>query len=189
MHSSFIQPSTQPNAIPILESRRDYAPCHVTLAGSGERSPAIEYNGSYYSFFRVETTQARALQVASRLQQRYQPILTQIPKGYAIWTLEAGAIALPKRLRSTPSVGDESTYRLLMSASQYRSCAVRVPDLNQSLEAIAHQGNYYSRFKTVNTVDDAIAMARRLPTGDMALITKTGPQFSLWIHERDATLA
>lgn len=75
--------------IRVLQSRNRYKTCHVQIVGVSHWLPAIEVDGCYYSFFRVLKSQPEALQTSYRLsQQGDRPVITQIPKGYAVWVLE-----------------------------------------------------------------------------------------------------
>ncbi|MGG6293185.1 hypothetical protein ACQ4M4_02085 [Leptolyngbya sp. AN02str] len=189
MPSSLVNSNHNNPALKILESRQVYTPCHIYMPETGERSPAIAYQGEYYSFFRVEATRQRAIEVATKLQRNYHPIITQIPKGYAIWTLEAQAQAAQMAsgtIATELAQFGEPAYHLLISPGQYTPCLIRVPDLDQSLQAIAYNNLFYSLFKSVSTIEEAIDITKRLPPGDRAVITKQTGRYSLWIHEPEA---
>lgn len=130
--SRFNAMSLAPN-IQILRSRDRYTTCHVRAAGGNEHHwlPAIEVDGFYYSFFRVAKTQARALQISSRLsRQGDRPIITQIPKGYAIWVLEVEPQLNSKsRLQSFI---DESMDELMAESASRRPSYLDDPSLSDA---------------------------------------------------------
>lgn len=181
------------SSLTILQSRDEYCPCHIYLPDSGDRVAAIRVNGAYYGFFRVEKTENQASKVCAKLSDRgYVPILTKISKGFAIWTLESGAqlVSTAPRTGSAPiSTTKELPYKILVSDSQYKFCNVRLPDLNQQLMAIAFDGRYYSLFKTLDNVQQAVQTVKKLSQrGDETVITKNAKGYGLWVFEPDAYL-
>lgn len=177
----------------ILQSRHEYRPCHVYLPDSSDRVAAITVNGEYYSFFRVEKTEKRANEVCNKLSQRgYTPILTQIPKGFAIWTLEPDAqlVVADSTASLTPSTPEqELSYKILVSTSQYKFCNIRVPDLKKQLIAIDFEDRYYSLFKTIDDVQQAVQIVKKLShRGSETVITKNAKGYGLWVLEPDAYL-
>lgn len=156
-------------------SRNQYKSCHIRVAN--ELLAAIYVNHRYYSFFKVaDATMARKL--IDRLEQRGdRVVLTQTPKGYAIWVLELDAQPLRKTVPC----------RILTSSTQYRLCQIRVPDLDQDLSAIESDNSYYSLFRLVETIEQALPLIDKLSDrGDQFVITKTQVGYSLWILEADA---
>lgn len=168
-------------AVRVIEFRHQYQPCHIQTPDVEARVAAIELDGEYYSFFRVEANQFAALKLASRLQQRKDvPIVTQIPKGYAIWVLEPDA----RRVSASTA-----SYQVLQ-AQKYRLCYIRVPDLEQPLAAILFEDKYYSSFRTIEDLQPAQQIIQKLShRGDEIVITKTADGFGIWVLEPDATLA
>lgn len=178
----------------ILQSRYDYRPCHVYLPDSSDRIAAIAVSSEYYSFFRVEKTEKRANEVCNKLKQRgYTPILTKIPKGLAIWTLEPDAqlVSVDTVAEVTPSITEqELSYKILVSTSQYKFCNIRVPDLKKELIAIDFENRYYSLFKTIDDVQQAVQIVKKLShRGSEMVITKNAKGYGLWVFEPDAYLA
>lgn len=169
-------------AVRVIESRHQYQPCHIQTPDVEARVAAIELDGKYYSFFRVEANQSAALKLASRLQQRGDvPIVTQIPKGYAIWVLEPDA----RRVSASTA-----SYKILQEQNQYRLCYIRVPDLEKPLAAILFEGKYYSSFRTIEDLQPAQQIIQKLShRGDKIVVTKTADGFGIWVLEPDATLA
>jgi hypothetical protein len=211
--SSFnpVPASDFPHVLPIkvLESRAEYRPCHIVLSDSNERTAAIALAGEYYSFFRVEKSEARAQAICAKLMQRgHRPVITRVPKGLAVWTLEpnaqvappaatAGLSSRPSRplLHSSASAPLENAateaqvapYRILVSPDQYKFCNVRVPDLDKRLMAICVEGLYYSLFKTLEDVQQAVQIVKKLNhRGSETIITKNARGYSLWVLEPDA---
>jgi hypothetical protein len=189
---SFISPS-----IKILRSRSQYRSCHIRVPDSEQCLAAICLDQSYYSFFKFEKDQNRASQVAGRLNHRGDvSIITETPKGYAIWILETEA-KLAQSLRAKYSVTDpperspqQQSYSILTSRSQYRPCHIRVPDLEKPLAAIAFNGNYYSLFKVVEDVQQAKQIIAKLShRGDSTVITKSLKGYGLWVLEPEGYIA
>lgn len=186
-------PNVPPLSPTVLQSRNEYRPCHIYLPDSGDRIAAISFKGEYYSFFRVEKTENHALKVCNKLSQRgYVPILTKISKGLAIWTLESSAQLVPVNTISdaaSDSTHQELLYKILVSDSQYKFCSIRVPDLQNQLIAIAFEGRYYSLFKTVDDVQQAVQIVKKLShRGSEAVITKSSKGYGLWVFEPDGVL-
>lgn len=182
----------------ILESRTLYRSCHIVLTETGERMPAITYGNQFYSFFRSERDRARALELAAKLRQRdHLPLLTQTPKGFAIWIFEPDALLAPQRAiaQSFTRVDSsrtalDSSYRILTSTDSYQTCEICVPDLDKRLSAILYEGRFYSLFKTVDDIDQAAQIINRLSyRGDETVIIQSMEGMSLWILEPDGFLA
>lgn len=219
---SNLSPSGLPTA-EILELRTDYRSCHIVLPDSNERTAAIAFAGEYYSFFRVEKSEARAQSICAKLIQRgHRPVITRVPKGFVVWTLEPNAQIAPKAaaasppnaanhppqhsspnspqnsfLNSLPSAPLEEAateapiapYRILVSPEQYKFCNIRVPDLDKRLMAICVDGLFYSLFKTLEDVQQAVQIVKKLNyRGNETIITKNARGYSLWVLEPDARM-
>ncbi|MBD2092797.1 hypothetical protein H6F67_23385 [Microcoleus sp. FACHB-1515] len=158
-----------------LLKRQDYQTCHVRVAG--ESLAAICVDRCYYSFFKIANAQTAA-KLIDRLQQRGdRAVLTQTPKGYAIWVLELDALPLSKIV----------PYRILSDTAQYRLCQIRVPDLDQNLSAIEFENRYYSLFRLTENSEQALPIVDKLSDrGDQIIITETQAGYSLWILEAEA---
>jgi hypothetical protein len=182
----------------ILESRTLYRSCHIVLTETGERMPAITYGNQFYSFFRSERDRARALELATKLRQRdHLPLLTQTPKGFAIWVFEPDALLAPQQAIA-PSFKSadfspaslDSSYRVLTSPDSYQTCEICVPDLDKRLSAILYEGRFYSLFKTVDDIEQAAQIINRLSyRGDETVIIQSMEGMSLWILEPDGFMA
>ncbi|QKD81252.1 hypothetical protein HPC62_02870 [Thermoleptolyngbya sichuanensis A183] len=202
-------PSSTLPTVEILELRTDYRSCHIVLPDSNERTAAIALAGEYYSFFRVEKSEARAQSICAKLMQRgHRPVITRVPKGFVVWTLEPNAQlatqATSARLSDTSSSLNSSTgapsekaatdapvapYRILVSPDQYKFCNIRVPDLDKRLMAICVDGLFYSLFKTLEDVQQAVQIVKKLNyRGNETIITKNAKGYSLWVLEPDARM-
>ncbi|MFQ3615342.1 MAG: hypothetical protein SNJ57_00595 [Cyanobacteriota bacterium] len=214
-------PNGSPSRVPpvkILEFRTDYRSCHIVLPDSNERTAAIALDGEYYSFFRVEKSEARAQSICAKLTQRgHRPVITRVPKGFAVWTLEPNAQIAPKTtsvrpsnapnhptlnlssdspsdslpvpLEATPTEAPIAPYRILVSPDQYKFCNIRVPDLDKRLMAVCVDGLFYSLFKTLEDVQQAVQIVKKLNyRGNETIITKNAKGYSLWVLEPDARI-
>lgn len=75
----------------ILEPHQ-YKRCHVRVPDLEKRLAALKVDDLYYSFFKVLPDRENAEQVISQLQNKGDRlVVTQTPKGYAIWVLEPEA--------------------------------------------------------------------------------------------------
>jgi len=210
-------------AVKILERRTDYRSCHIVLPESNERTAAIAHAGEYYSFFRVEKSEARAQSICAKLMQRgHCPVVTRVPKGFAVWTLEPNAQIAPRVTPVSPSSATSrppqdsspqspqnafpqastdapleaaatespiAPYRILVSPEQYKFCNIRVPDLDKRLMAICVDGSFYSLFKTLEDVQQAVQLVKKLNyRGNETIITKNARGYSLWVLEPDAQM-
>lgn len=188
-----VPPLVPPLAPQILKSRAQYCCCHVYTDESSQRLAAILVHGKYYSFFRVEKSQDRAVEIANRLASRGNfPLITQMPTGFGLWVLEPGAYPIGDRRSSVRPAGDSlspSPYKILASRHQYKTCYIQVPDLDKRLAAIFLDGHYYSLFKIVETIQDVLQIAQRLKCGrEEAVITKLKRGYGLWVLEPNAML-
>lgn len=80
-------------------------------------------------------------------------------------------------------------YRILVSPDQYKFCNIRVPDLDKRLMAICVDGLFYSLFKTLEDVQQAVQIVKKLNyRGHETIITKNARGYSLWVLEPDARM-
>jgi hypothetical protein len=184
---AFSQPSTMTPHL--LESRSRYRSCHIVLNDTGERMPAIQFDGEYYSFFRSVPDKQRALELGSKLQNRgHAAVITKTPKGFVVWAYEQSARPAKPRSKSVANSGFDTPYRLLTSPRDYQTCQIRVPDLDKQLSAIQYEGRLYSLFKTVESLQQASQIIKRLSyRGDETVILQSEDGYSLCILEPDAT--
>jgi hypothetical protein len=180
------------SSIKFLKFRNQYHSCHIHVPDSESCLAAIFFDRAYYSFFKFEKDYNRASQVATRLTHRGDlSVITETPKGYAIWILEPEAKPSQPSQTTYSSIGQpqqsllqKQSYNILTSRSQYRPCHIRVPDLDKPLAAIAFNGNYYSLFKVVEDVKQAKQLIIRLShRGDATVITKSVKGYGLWVLE------
>lgn len=149
---------------------------------------AIMVEQKYYSLIKVSKDTHKTLTICSRLMQRGgEVVITKIPKGNAIWRYEPDAVV--DGLPASPSSEMTNTpiCKILDSPSQYQPCLIRVPDLDDRLQAIQVVGRYYGLFKTVETRQQALEIASRLGRrGDNSIITRDSQGESVWVWEPDA---
>jgi hypothetical protein len=162
-------------SISILESRNQYRCCHIQVPDLEERVAAIHTGGRYYSFFRVEQDKQRALEMAQRLGNRGEAsVITQTPRGFALWVNEPEAQPhAPKKSSARNAVNSTQPVSALTKAGEeFLHCFIRVPDLDKRLAAIYVQDQYYSLFKTVETMSAVMDLLERLSQrGDRAVVT------------------
>lgn len=77
--------------------------------------------------------------------------------------------------------------KILEFRSQYQSCRIRVPDLEQSVAAILVDRQYYSFFKALKEAEKVLAIVAKLGNrGDSTAITKTASGYAIWVIEPEA---
>ncbi|MEO1211476.1 MAG: hypothetical protein AAFX78_18340 [Cyanobacteria bacterium J06638_20] len=174
----------------VLESRDRYRSCHVVLSDTGERLAAIQFDGNYYSFFRSVTEKQRALELSRKLQNRGDSVvITKTPKGFVLWVLETTATPAKSKAKASKKSKADTPYRLLTSPNDCQPCQITVPDLDKQLAAVRYNGKLYSLFKTVETLQQANQIIKRLSyQGDETIILQTTEGFSLLILEPDAVM-
>ncbi|MBF2078833.1 MAG: hypothetical protein IGR76_10020 [Synechococcales cyanobacterium T60_A2020_003] len=180
---------SDPPSIPLLRDRHQYQSCHILLPDH-HRVAALQFENQYYSFFKTELDGSVAMKVAGRLQERGDRlIITQIPKGFALWVWEPKALPIGRSSLTLSALQTDASHPVLESRYDYTLCHVRVPDLDKRLAAIAYQDHYYSLFKTVDTLDEATRIGTKLGRrGERIVITKTANGYGLWVLEPDARL-
>lgn len=76
----------------ILESCQQYQTCRITVPHLKRRLFAVLINNEYYSFFRIEKTKEKVLEIMVKLGDSVEKMaITQTAKGYVIWNLEPEA--------------------------------------------------------------------------------------------------
>lgn len=148
----------QPNA---------YRLCQIQVPDLDQSLRALRMRGRYYSLFRTVGSASEAQDLLSRLQGRGDvAVATREEKGYGIWVLEPARI-VPRQ--------------------EFKTCHVRVPDLEEALPAIALDDEYYSFFKTAETLDQAqIWLDKLQQKGDFVVLTQAGKRLGLWVYEPEA---
>lgn len=173
----------------ILLSRNQYRACHIRLPGESQRLAAVLVEGQYYSLFKVVKDRPKALETCARLASRgNQTVITQTAKGDAIWILEPDAYQDSTRttnLTATPA--DNRVVRVIEARNEYKSCHIRVPDLDKPMAAIQVEDKYYGLLKVVDTRPQAIDVAQRLlRKGNEAVVTRLAQGFGIWVWEIEA---
>lgn len=75
-----------------LISPSDYQPRRIRVPDLDQALVALEIAGQYYSLLRIEKNLDKAVEVVTQLERRQdQGVMTETPKGYAIWVLEPEA--------------------------------------------------------------------------------------------------
>jgi hypothetical protein len=76
----------------IIDKCKHYQTCRIKVPHLKRRLFAILINDQYYSFFRVEKTKDKVLEIMVKLGHRVEKMaITQTVKGYVIWNLEPQA--------------------------------------------------------------------------------------------------
>jgi hypothetical protein len=75
-----------------------YRGCHVRVEDMPERLAAIAVDSEFYSFFKMVSDRDKALDIVARLfDAGDDALITENPKGYAIWLLEPTAVLAQRR--------------------------------------------------------------------------------------------
>ena len=93
------------------------------------------------------------------------------------------------QVQSGPTKSDRTVAptKILESRIQYKSCRIRVPDLEQPVAAILVDRHYYSFFKAVQEASKVLAIAAKLGNrGDSTAITKTASGYAIWVIDPEA---
>lgn len=79
--------------------------------------------------------------------------------------------------------------KIIQSQNQYRTCQIRVPDLQQPIPAIRVDNEFYSFFKAVEEAGKTLEIVAKLGSGgDSTVITKTAKGYVIWVKEPFAEL-
>lgn len=93
------------------------------------------------------------------------------------------------QVQSQPTKSDHTVAptKILELRSQYKSCRIRVPDLEQPVAAILVDGEYYSFFKAVKEAEKVLTIVAKLGNrGDSTAITKTASGYAIWVIEPES---
>ena len=86
--------------------------------------------------------------------------------------------------KSAPVV---ASTKVLELRTQYKSCRIRVPDLEQPVAAILVDREYYSFFQAIKEAEKVLAIVAKLGNrGDSTAITKTASGYAIWVMELEA---
>ncbi|HBW58218.1 MAG TPA: hypothetical protein DEF27_10595 [Oscillatoriales bacterium UBA8482] len=89
---------------------------------------------------------------------------------------------------TTQTTGTAPT-KIIQSQNQYRTCQIKVPDLDKPVGAVCVDGEYYSFFKAVEAADKTLEIVAKLgKVGDSTVITKTPKGYAIWVQEPNAQL-
>jgi len=171
----------------ILADRQQYTTCHVQVPDLEQRLSAIQLGGTFYSFFQVATDARKAIAVLTKLVYRNEAaVLTKMPRGYGIWVEEPDATRVGKPATSVSPMTPASCL-VLVSQYPHKQCRIQVPDLPQSVEAIAVDQSYYSIFKIGLAGEQALELvAKLLQRGDKTLLLGDRMGYLVGIYEPDA---
>jgi hypothetical protein len=180
--------SVQASPCLMLASRDQYMACHIRVPDLAQRLAAIRIGGSYYSFFRMVDDSRKALSLTVKLCYRGDKVaLTRVAKGYGLWILEPEAQPTHlERIGSTShtQLSEPALCRIMVSRTQYQSLAIRVPDLEQPLDAIQVNGNYYSIFRIETDLDRLIEIvAKTTRRGDETIILRIQEGYAICVWE------
>ncbi|MBD1913317.1 MULTISPECIES: hypothetical protein [unclassified Leptolyngbya] len=172
----------------ILLDRQQYRTCHVKVPDLEQRLSAIQLGDQFYSFFQVAPEARKAIALLTKLVYRNEStVLTKMPRGYGVWVEEPDAMRV-----GTPSstvVRKPASCLVLVNQYPHRRCRIQVPDLPQSVDAIAVDQNFYSIFKAELPAEQALEIiAKLLQRGDKALLLGDRNGYVIGIHEPEATL-
>lgn len=183
-------PVQSPVSCLFLASCQQYNTCQIFVPDIEKPLAAIAIGDQYYSFFRSVQDSHRALSMMTRLSYCGDRVaVKKNPKGYGIWVEELDA-APRSRLRnthhpSTPPIPAPST--MLISKSQYKELQILVPDLDQPLAAIAHNGRYFSLFRIETDTEKVITIITKTAMcGDETVVFRTADGYAICVIEPDA---
>jgi hypothetical protein len=110
IYSRSLMISSIPASIPIVRARSgrrifldktDYRTCHLQVPDIEERIPGVAFGTKLYSFFKVVDDREKALDVMAKLfDSGDDAVITQNPKGFAVWVLESTATVVPKKVKT-----------------------------------------------------------------------------------------
>jgi hypothetical protein len=182
---------------PVLEDRTQYETCHIDIPDEAKPLAGIFWQGRCYSFVRCLPTLEKINESAARLVDRgNQVVLTKNPRGYSLWVEESDGQRCARPLINAVPVNptkpepQEGFCKFLRRRWDFKTCQIRVPDLDKPLTAITLNSEYYSLVKTMEEEEAAMTLGQRLSArGDRVMITpgNYGAGFSLWIYEPEAT--
>ncbi|MEB3295601.1 MAG: hypothetical protein VKJ24_20815 [Synechococcales bacterium] len=193
---SMFSPTNQTNPNPpgvltpgslIKVNRSQIQHCHISLPGEENPVAAIQYQGHYYSFFKVMTNEARLQAIVDRLVEKGNTVvLVKIPTGHSIWVLETDANPSDPTPRTRIKQQLQAIV-LLRSETDYQSCQIKVPDLDKPLTGICYQRQYYSLLRIMrNEVQTRELIIRLSQKGNVAIATYSSYGYSIWVLETEA---
>jgi hypothetical protein len=182
---------TQTATIPVLEDRSQYSTCHIDIPDEAKPLAGILWNDRCFSFVCCLPSLTKLQDSAQRLVDRNnQVVITPNPRGYSLWVEETDGKPYSRPTGTpTPPQKQEGSCKLLRRRWDFKTCQIRVPDLDKPLTAITLNEEFYSLVKTMEDEEAAKVLGQRLSNrGDRVMITpgSYGVGFSLWIYEPEA---
>ncbi len=174
-----------------LASSHQYGVCQIQVPDIERPLAAIAIGEQYYSFFRSVQDGHRALSMMTRLSYcGDRTALKKTPKGYGIWVEEPDAS--PRSAQASPlGKGDvqiPAPAKMLISKNQYEELQIMAPDLDQPLEAIAHEQKYYSIFRVETDTERVITIITKTALrGDETVTFRTDTGYAICVIEPEAT--
>jgi hypothetical protein len=88
---------------------------------------------------------------------------------------------------SVSPVQTDTPYRLLESRSQYESCHIRVPDIEERLPALLLDQKFYSFFRVVSDEQQLLSMITKLNRqAQESVVTRVARGYGIWVLESTA---
>ncbi|AFY72074.1 hypothetical protein Pse7367_3851 (plasmid) [Thalassoporum mexicanum PCC 7367] len=178
----------------ILTERNRYFSCHIQLPDEAKPIPAIAVADCFYGYFKFVRTATEVLKLIGRLSSRHNQLaitnLATATQGYGIWVLEPQAIDM----RPEQSQLQQAKTQLAPAAFKYFSLEqecqlidIRVPDLYETIPAIADGGKYYSLFKIEEDEVEVLLLAAKLTgRGDEVAIAQLEQGYAVCVLELEA---
>jgi tRNA U34 5-carboxymethylaminomethyl modifying enzyme MnmG/GidA len=88
---------------------------------------------------------------------------------------------------SVSPIQTDTPYRLLESRSQYESCHIRVPDIEERLPALLLDQKFYSFFRVVFDEQQLLSMVAKLNRqAQESIVTRVARGYAIWVLEPTA---
>lgn len=179
----------------LLAQRDDYTTCHIYVPGDSHRLPAISLDGNFYSFFRSLNDADKTLGLLLKLAAKgNQAVMTPTRRGFAIWVYEAAGILaaptgqLPRSL--PPSFGPANCWLISDRQPGFRTCALKVPDLPDTVPGLANGQKLFSLYRREKDADMTLKLGARLSQrGDEIVVLVAEEGYAICIYEPGATVA
>jgi hypothetical protein len=192
----------------ILMSRAMYESCHIETPDHSFVMAAISVKEQFYSLFRVEKSEEAATETLKKLNERGdQTAVTIIPKGYAIWVLEPGAIPLGKNnsffnphrdkgklaaaIEDQPhsSEAQDISYQILTSRRQYKTGKALIRGMDRPVPVVYFQKKCYSLFRTIHDIKQTAQIVKQVSArGKQVVVTRKDQGYGVWVLEDNAQM-
>jgi hypothetical protein len=170
-------------------SRDQYSSGRVQVPDLDRPIAAIQIGDRFFSFFKAVPDCRKLLGFVIKLSYRGDQIaVTKASKVYGIWVLEPEAQSLKDLTgrSSSAAMPTPGTCRILLSRQQYRQVE---PDLDQPLQAIAIDSQYYSVFRVESDVQRLLELVGKITQrGDETVITRVEQGYCICILEPEAQI-